>query len=366
MLKKYQLTLLFAVCAIAVIQGQSCLCSQQDEHRPQYWYKVTAPSGLVLRKGPDRTTAKIGAVPFDEEVLSCDNTGIRETIEEKTGEWLKVTWADKTGYLFSGFLTQIGDSERKVQMVIPDAGVDSEWECLQLSPEMQWQALVGTEKKHVRSEEEFGSRFSSIPLKIGKKKVDRYCEPDSTLTNGILNVSDEPFAIFAGFKLLKKVQNHVKKPAKLLPGEVITFSTQDPITKESKHYMISVEGNVIPNKNINNGALVNGYNAPIYSIENYKINLYEQTEIFSPNHSKTPWKHQKLVDKRVTAPNDSDTTDMDVYYIYFAGDLDGDNELDLILARLGGIGTSFKLYLSSTKLPGFILRYMAECSDTSC
>ena len=223
MLKKYQLTLLFAVCAIAVIQGQSCLCSQQDEHRPQYWYKVTAPSGLVLRKGPDRTTAKIGAVPFDEEVFSCDNTGIRETIEEKTGEWLKVTWADKTGYLFSGFLTQIGDSERKVQMVIPDAGVDSEWGCLQLSPEMQWQALVGTEKKHVRSEEEYGSRFSTFPLKIGKKKVNSRCEPDSILTNGVLNVSDEPFAIFAGFKLLKKVQNHVKKPAKLLPGEVITF-----------------------------------------------------------------------------------------------------------------------------------------------
>lgn len=73
------------------------------------------------------------------------------------------------------------------------------------------------------------------------------------------------------------------------------------------------------------------------------------------------------MDKRVTAPkDDSDVTDMDVYYIYFAGDLDGDNELDLILAKFGGIGVIFNLYLSSTKLPGFILRYMAECFDTSC
>ncbi len=366
MLKKRYFSFLFAHCLLAVLQGQSCLCSQQDEHRVQDWYKVTAPSGLVLRKGPDRTTAKIGSVPFDEEVFSCDNTGIRETIEEKTGDWLKVTWADKTGYLFSGFLTKIYESERKVQMLIPGAGIDSEWGCLQLSPEMQWQALVGTEKKHVQSEEEYGSRFSTFPLKIGKKKANSHCGSDGVLNNGILNVSDEPFAIFAGFKLIEKVRNHVKKPAKLLPGEVITFSTQDPITKERKNYMVSVEGNVIPNKNINTGALVNGYNAPIYSIENYKINLYEQTENFSPNRSKTPWKHQKIVDRRVTAPNDSDVIKMDVYFIYFAGDLDGDNELDLILARLGGIGTSFKLYLSSTKLPGFILRYMAECSDTSC
>ena len=365
MLKKRHFIFLFAYCVSAVLQGQACLCSQQDEHRPQYWYKVTAPSGLVLRKGPDRTTAKIGAVPFDEEVLSCDNTGIRETIEEKRGEWLKVTWADKTGYLFSGFLTQIGESEQKVQMVIPDAGMRSEWGCLQLSPEMQWQALVGTEKKHVRSEEEYGSRFSSIPLKIGKKKVDRYCEPDSTLTNGILNVSNVPFAIFAGFKLKKKVQNHVKKPAKLLPGEVITFGIHDPITKESKHYMVSVEGNVIPYKDINTGEPVKHFNAPINSIENYKINLYAQTENYATNR-KTPWKHQKLVDERVTIPNDSDDINMNVYYIYFAGDLDGDNELDLILAKFGGVGVIFKLYLSSTKLPGFILRYMAECSDTSC
>lgn len=190
MLKKRYFSCLFAYCVLAVLQGQSCLCSQQDEHRVQDWYKVTAPSGLVLRKGPDQ--------------------------------------------------------------------------------------------------------------------------------------------------------------------------------KESKHYIVSVEGNVIPNKNINTGALVNGYNAPIYSIENYKINLYEQTENFSPNRSKTPWKHQKIVDGRVTAPNDSDSINMDVYYIYFAGDLDGDNELDLILARFGGVGVGFRLYLSSKKLPGFILRYMAECSDSSC
>jgi hypothetical protein len=365
MLKKRYFSFLFAYCVLAVLQGQSCLCSQQDEDRNQYLYKVTAPSGLVLRKGPDRNTAKLGSVPFDEEVLSCHNTGIRETIEEKTGDWLKVTWADKTGYLFSGFLTQIGESERKVQMLIPDAGRRSEWGCLQLSPEMQWHALVGTEKRYVRSEEEYGSRFSTIPLKIGKKKVDRYCEPDSTLTNGILNVSNVPFAIFAGFKLMKKVQNHVKKPAKLLPGEVITFGLYDPIAKESKHYMVSVEGNVIPYKDINTGEPVKHFNAPICSIENYKINLYAQTENFSPNR-KIPWKHQKLVDERVTAPNDSDDINMDVYYIYFAGDLDGDNELDLILAKFGGVGVIFKLYLSSTKLPGFILRYMAEYFDSSC
>ena len=51
---------------------------------------------------------------------------------------------------------------------------------------------------------------------------------------------------------------------------------------------------------------------------------------------------------------------------YFAGDLDGDQQLDLILAHLDGVGSSFTLFLSSKKLPSFLLRCVASFRDTAC
>ncbi len=358
--KKYYLGLLFYIFSLSIIQGQSCLCDPQDDEGSSAWYKVLAPSGLTLREGPNRNTTKLDAIPFEEEVLSCSNTGFNETIEGKYGYWIKVTWADKTGYLFSGFLQEIHD--RKVRLVIPDSGVDSNWECMELSPDLKWEALVDMDTTKILNRNRSPIQFSSIGLKIGKKKVDSDCTPTGFLDNAVLNLSNLPFAVFSGFNLANGISNQVLTPIKLMPGQVASFGTYDQSNQLERKYLISAEGNVVPNTNFING----DYKGPIDRIEHYKITLYQQT-LKAPNSDRrTPWSIQKLADGTVKQPSDTDTYAMDVLYIYFAGDLDGDNQLDLILARLNGTGNSYHLYLSSKKLPGFLLRYMAMWDDTGC
>jgi hypothetical protein len=360
MLKKYHLGLFLCLFSFSIIRGQSCLCDPKDDQGGYIWYSVTAPSGLTLRAGPNRSTAKLDAIPFGEEVLFCGNTGVSETIEGKSGSWVKVTWADKTGYLFNGFLTPI--YERKIRMVIPNAGADSYWESMELAPEMKWQALADMDTASSAKRKRKSNLLSSVDLKIGRKKVDSTSPTSRFLENGVLNLTIAPFAIFSGFNLLNGVSNQVRTPIKLLPGEIATFSTYDRENQIARRYVISAEGKVIPNTKFGSG----DYNGPIERIENYKINMYQQVPKLPYSDELAPWNIQKLADCTLTRPGESDVYDMDVLYIYFAGDLDGDHQLDLILARLNGIAHSYQLYLSSKKLPGFLLRYVAIWTDTAC
>jgi hypothetical protein len=348
------------LCAIA--RGQSCRCDTQEEDTYHQWYKVSAPSGLSLRKSPDKNAAKIDAIPFGEEVLACSITDVGETIEEKYGKWIKVSWADKIGYVFGGFLTEI--QERKVHMIIPNAGVNSGWECMELDPAMKWEALVSTDTGKDLRNNPNPNHFRSAELKTGRKEMDADAESDcpGVLDHAVLNMPDPPFCVFSGFKLANTVYNQVSKPIKLMPGEVVNFETYDRANQINRTHTIAVQGNVMPNPDYTRGS----NQGPVNSIEQYKIHLYEEEQLSSRANRNAPKKVQKLIDTTVLRPGDSDTFDMDVYYIYFAGDLDGDHQLDLILARLNGIGHSYHLYLSSKRLPGFLLRYVAMWGDAGC
>lgn len=147
-----------------------------------------------------------------------------------------------------------------------------------------------------------------------------------------------------------------------MPGEVATFNIFDPKTQVTRSYLIAAEGKVFPNADMISG---DSY-GPIGRIEQYKINLYQKTLLASNSDVRSSWSIQKLADETLNRPADTDTYDMDVLYIYFAGDLDGDHKLDLILARLNGAMHSFQLYLSSKSLPGFLVRYVARRTDSGC
>jgi hypothetical protein len=339
------------------IQAQSCLCTQEDDEYLHQWYEATAPSGLIVREGPGRNTAKLGVIPLGVEVLCCEVTAVTETIEGISGNWIKVPWMNQPGYVFGGFLKQI--EERKVRMIIPNAGVNSDWECMELSPGRQWDALMDVDTSNKSHLIGYPRHLSSVNLKTGRKKTEEHCALKGYLDNAVLNVSRPPFAVFSGFTLANKVENKIHAPIKLMPGEIVDLTLYDRGNKIKRHYIISAEGHVFPNPNFGKGG-INNYR-PIDRIEHYKINLHQQ-EIDSPDK----WKVQKLVNYTAKTPGDSGSYKMNTLYIYFAGDLDGDNELDLILADLTGIGRSFKLYLSSAKLPGFLLRYMAAWHDAVC
>ncbi|MBK8967307.1 MAG: SH3 domain-containing protein [Lewinellaceae bacterium] len=350
-------------CFSTVIDGQSCLCDAHENEHTYQWYKVTAPSGLVLRTGPNRNTARLDAIPYGEEVLLCSHTGSVERIEGITGKWLKVSWTDKTGYLFSGFLQEISMEERKVRMVLPNSGVDSGWECMNLDSSLKWSALVELDKSPAKQGDLNPAHFSTVNLEIGKKSVAPYCSPDGWLNSAVLNLVQAPFAVFAGCPLAQKVVNQVKTPIKLMPGEVTSFATYDPGKKSQTMYVPAVHGNIIPNANFVDD---NTYNRPIDSIGQYQILLFQRDNPIENSGQNAHWVKQKLIDQTIRRPGDTDTYAMDVFYVYFAGDIDGDHQLDLILATLNGTGRSYRLYLSSKKLPGFLLRYVAKWFDSSC
>jgi hypothetical protein len=231
---------------------------------------------------------------------------------------------------------------------------------LELAPEVKWQGLMdtATTTTHLR-EDEHPAFFSSTALKTGRKKVHPDCNEQGYLNNAVLNVSKSPFAVFSGFQLADKVVNLTPTPIALTPGTVISFYNFGREGQISKNYLIAVEGNVLPNTKFTKG----GAGSPIDRIEHYKINLYQQTSNDSDTASEVPWNVQKLTDYTVHLPVDCDTYQMEVQYIYFAGDLDGDRQLDLILSQYG-IGGAFHLYLSSQKIPGFLLRYVADWVDS--
>ncbi len=360
MYRKCYLGLLFSLVLCSISRGQSCRCEAQEDNAYHQWYVITAPSGLSMRKGPNKNAAKIDAIPFGEEVLACGITGFRETIEDKTGNWLKVTWGDKIGYVFGGFLAEI--EERKIRMVIPNAGVNSGWECMELSPEMKWEALVNADAASKMRNDRNPGRFVSADLKLGKKIRDENTDCPGWLNNAVLNMPDPPFAVFSGFKLANMVYNQVAKPVKLLPGEVVFFEIYDRANQVDRIYSIAVEGNIRLNPNYETSS----HQGPIDRIEQYKIHLYEEEQVSPRSNTKVTKKAQKLIETTIQRPGDSGSFDMDVYYVYFAGDIDGDNQLDLILATLNGVGYSYHLYLSSKKLPGFLLRYVAIWTDSSC
>lgn len=68
---------------------------------------VLAHSGLSLRSIPKSNGQKITVIPFSESVTILEKTGIKESIEWMSGEWVKVRYDGYEGYIFSGFLSEL-------------------------------------------------------------------------------------------------------------------------------------------------------------------------------------------------------------------------------------------------------------------
>jgi len=76
-----------------------------------------AKAGLVMRETPDTAGKKITLIPLDEEVTLLEEKNDTVTIAGKTGKWSKITWKDKTGWVFGGFLKK--DEDYATMPVVP-------------------------------------------------------------------------------------------------------------------------------------------------------------------------------------------------------------------------------------------------------
>ncbi|OHD13608.1 MAG: hypothetical protein A2Y41_09520 [Spirochaetes bacterium GWB1_36_13] len=61
-------------------------------------------SKLFVRSEANAKSEKLGEVFLGEKVIVLETTKATETINGKTGNWLKIDFKGKTGYLFGGFI----------------------------------------------------------------------------------------------------------------------------------------------------------------------------------------------------------------------------------------------------------------------
>lgn len=66
---------------------------------------INVKNGLILRKLPTTGSESIGIIAQGEEVGILQYLKTTEVVEEHWGNWCKVRYQQKEGYLFSGFLT---------------------------------------------------------------------------------------------------------------------------------------------------------------------------------------------------------------------------------------------------------------------
>jgi len=92
------------ICAGIFVLFTSFQPSLPEEGYPcQSLCSASSKNGLVLRDRADRAGRALDLILYGHTVQVLEHTGRYETIEVR-GEWLKVKYLEKTGFVFGGFL----------------------------------------------------------------------------------------------------------------------------------------------------------------------------------------------------------------------------------------------------------------------
>ena len=83
------------------------LFSQYTENCiPDNLYQISTASGMKIRKGPGTHNVVVAYVPSKDYVLVCDELSTPAEFEGKQGNWRRVRYKTKYGYLFDGFIAK--------------------------------------------------------------------------------------------------------------------------------------------------------------------------------------------------------------------------------------------------------------------
>ncbi len=344
--------ILFLCCLLSCFAfGQSGLCSEFDPTTT--WYAtVTAKSGLVLRDGPSPTASKIVGIPYGEKVFMGPITDITHRVDSTYGHWQKVCWKNQSGYAFNGYLLP---EQTSIGLYMPD-GMDG---FRNMDTTQEWTLLVEQKKKNI--EEATPLRLYKAIVKSTKESSWAGQYKDFFFARGSKKRVEMPiFAAISGIKTDSVVLNYAHGE-RLLPGAINTYSLNDPVKKCERRYYLVVTGSC----DISTNYLENGVGIPIDTIQNYKVTLIEKMQhCDKTSPEKKKQKSQVLFNQTARKPNDMDTYEVTTFSVYFAGDLDGDHQLDLILQANGW--QYFVLYLSSQRIPGYLLRLIAGYNMGTC
>lgn len=74
--------------------------------------EVAVVSELALRVAPGRKSNFIRAIPYGATVEVLDRFGPDDMARGVEGKWYKVAYRGKTGWVFGGFLREVGEAHR--------------------------------------------------------------------------------------------------------------------------------------------------------------------------------------------------------------------------------------------------------------
>ena len=92
---------LFCLMLFLVSSKNALIAAEIDESKIKY---VAAKSGLNLRSEPGKTSKIVTLIPFGAKVTIEKSEGSEIFLDGRYGRWVNVKHADKTGWVFSGFL----------------------------------------------------------------------------------------------------------------------------------------------------------------------------------------------------------------------------------------------------------------------
>lgn len=67
-------------------------------------YQVTASPSLIIRDEPSVDGEKLGTIPNGEEIEILESTDNEDTINGRTGKWVRLEWDGVEGYAFDAYL----------------------------------------------------------------------------------------------------------------------------------------------------------------------------------------------------------------------------------------------------------------------
>jgi len=84
------------------------LSSIYANHKPQQDpIKVIAFSGLKMHSNPSMNSKVLKVIPFGESIEVQERQQINQTVEWLDGEWLKINYEGRIGYVLDAFLTSL-------------------------------------------------------------------------------------------------------------------------------------------------------------------------------------------------------------------------------------------------------------------
>ena len=400
------------------------LFSQYTENCiPDNLYQVSTASGVKIRKGPGQHNDVVAYVPTKAYVLACYELSTPATFEGKSGNWRRVRFKSKYGYLFDGFITKaksnliLNDSAwtvaempdvqqiidtaqtRTDSIVIPEKPIDSlntipfvapldidDPSQDTLQPEAIAPLAVTTDsiiEKAVITEEE--EKVIAPPADyIFAVETFNYCGEITHLDPGIRWYGiyyDDDMKVYRNTRIELEV---IRSKYALGTGLEFDIKSESSITP---HFMIGTKSKLDTTIEI---AFNNSYfkNRPRSLFPGQSINIYS-TEPIHDIYNFTLFATGNVTDvgicpvmenyqmKLTGEINDSLTVQdltADIPYfgkcgmpsIYWFGDFNKDNYPDFILASQSKEKTTFVLFVSDIRANGKLVRKAGEWSYEKC